>query len=61
MHEVSKEIFDTFYENNLGVLNRTPKFKSKEVSITWVYENTKNTACMIVESTYNKCNFYIDE
>lgn len=60
MREVSKEIFDDFYENNLGVLNRTPRFNSKESSIVWSFIGIKKNACKIIEYEYNKCRFYIN-
>lgn len=61
MKEVSKEVFDTFYEDNLGVLNRTPKYNSKENSVSWFFESGKKVACKFSEYSYNKCRFFINE
>jgi hypothetical protein len=59
MKEVSKEAFDTFYENNLETLYRVPKFDSKDCSVSWRFNNSKVIACKFVEYNYNQCKFFI--
>lgn len=62
MQKVSNEEFDRYYEQIQEAIDRKPKLNLREPSITWYYLNkSKGKALKIIESSYNKCSFFIND
>lgn len=60
MKQVTKQVFDKFFENNREAFTDVPKWNSKESSVTWKWQGTKKPSCMWVEKD-GIMNFYVSD